>query len=98
MAQKKSKGLLARFLAWMIANRPDLLFAIIRNTKPNLALGRSGPVFVTRFPDVQEALSRPDVLNVTYGPMIDPSVGPFMLGRDCTEINQRDKGIMRAYM
>jgi hypothetical protein len=82
----------------MIANHPDLLFAIIRNTIPNLALGRTGPVFVTRFPDVQEALSRPDVFNVTYAPMINPSVGPFMLGRDCTEINQRDKGIMRAFM
>jgi cytochrome P450 len=82
----------------MIANHPDLLFAIIRNTIPNLALGRTGPVFVTRFPDVQEALSRPDVFNVTYAPMIDPSLGPFMMGRDCTEINQRDKGIMRAFM
>ncbi|MEY9900773.1 cytochrome P450 [Bradyrhizobium sp. USDA 329] len=57
-----------------------------------------GPVFITRFPDVQEALSRPDIFNVTYAPMMDPSVGPFMLGRDCTEINQRDKGIMRAFM
>jgi cytochrome P450 len=98
MAQKKSQGAVAKFLAWMIANHPDFLFAVIRNTKPNLALGRSGPVFVTRFPDVQEALSRPEVFNVTYAPMMDPSVGPFMLGRDCTEINQRDKGIMRAYM
>jgi cytochrome P450 len=98
MAQKKPQGLAARFLAWMIANHPDLLFAIIRNTRPNLALGRTGPVFVTRFPDVQEALSRPDVFNVAYAPMMDPSVGPYMLGRDCTEINQRDKGLMRAYM
>ncbi|MBP1291749.1 cytochrome P450 [Bradyrhizobium elkanii] len=55
-------------------------------------------MFITRFPDVQEALSRPDIFNVTYAPMMDPSVGPFMLGRDCTEINQRDKGIMRAFM
>ena len=55
-------------------------------------------MFVTRFPDVQEALSRPDIFNVTYAPMMDPSVGPYMLGRDCTEINQRDKGIMRAFM
>jgi cytochrome P450 len=98
MAQGNSKGLVAKFLAWMIANRPDLLFAIIRNTRPNLVLGSTGPVFITRFPDVQEALSRPDIFNVTYAPMMDPSVGPYMLGRDCTEINQRDKGIMRAYM
>ncbi|MBN9088230.1 MAG: cytochrome P450 [Reyranella sp.] len=98
MAQGNSKGLVARLLGWMIANHPDLLFAIIRNTRPNLVLGATGPVFITRFPDVLEALSRPEIFNVTYAPMIDPSVGPYMLGRDCTEINQRDKGIMRAYM
>lgn len=98
MASEQKKGIVARFLAWMIANHPDLLFAVIRNTRPNLALGSAGPVFITRFPDVQEVLSRPDVFQVTYAPMIDPSVGPFMLGRDCTEINQRDKGIMRAFM
>lgn len=98
MAEQKSQGLAARFLAWMIQNKPDTLFAIIRNTRPNLALGKSGPAFITRFNDVQEALSRPDIFNVTYAPMMDPSVGPYMLGRDCTEINQRDKGIMRAYM
>lgn len=98
MASEQKKGIVARFLAWMIANHPDLLFAVIRNTRPNLALGSAGPVFITRFPDVQEVLSRPDVFQVTYAPMIDPSVGPFMLGRDCTEINQRDKGVMRAFM
>jgi len=57
-----------------------------------------GPVFITRFPDVQEALSRPDIFNVTYAPMMDPSVGPFMLGRDCTEINQRDEGTCAPFM
>jgi cytochrome P450 len=97
MAEQK-KGLAAKFLKWMIAEHPDALFALIRRVRPNLALGAAGPVFVTRFPDVQEALSRPDIFNVTYGPMMDPSVGPYMLGRDCTEINQRDKGIMRAFM
>ena len=97
MAEQK-QGLAAKFLKWMIAKHPDLLFAVIRHTKPNLALGAAGPVFITRFPDVQEALSRPDIFNVTYAPMMDPSVGPYMLGRDCTEINQRDKGVMRAFM
>jgi cytochrome P450 len=97
MAEQK-QGLAAKFLKWMIAKHPDALFALIRRVRPNLALGAAGPVFVTRFPDVQEALSRPDIFNVTYAPMMDPSVGPYMLGRDCTEINQRDKGIMRAFM
>ncbi|WLB45705.1 hypothetical protein QIH93_35360 [Bradyrhizobium ottawaense] len=97
MAEQK-QGPAAKFLKWMIAKHPDALFAFIRRVRPNLALGAAGPVFITRFPDVQEALSRPDIFNVTYAPMMDPSVGPFMLGRDCTEINQRDKGIMRAFM
>jgi len=93
---QEEKGVVARFLAWMIKNKPDLLFAIIRNTRPNLVTPGKGPVFVTRFRDVQEALERPEIFNVTYAPMIDPSVGPFMLSRDATTINQRDKGIMRA--
>lgn len=92
------KGLVARFLGYMIENKPDLLFGIIRNTRPNLVMPNNGPVFITRFNDVQEVLNLPDIFNVTYGPMIDPSVGPFMLGRDCTTINQRDKGIMKSLM
>jgi len=91
----RKKGAAARLLAYMLQNKPDLLFKIIRNTIPNLAIP-GGPVFITRFRDVQEALSRPDIFNVTYAPMMDPSVGPYMLGRDETTINQRDKGIMRA--
>jgi len=92
------KGLFARFIGYMIENKPDLLFAILRNTRPNLVTPNNGPVFITRFKDVEEALSRPEVFNVTYAPMIDPSVGPFMLGRDGTTINQRDKGIMKSLM
>ena len=95
-AQKKEKGLSARILEYLIRQQPDIFFGFLRNTIPNLALPKNGPVFITRFLDVQEALSRPDVFQVTYAPMMDPSVGPFMLGRDCTTINQRDKGIMRA--
>jgi cytochrome P450 len=96
-ASALKKPLAARFLEWMIENKPDLLFGLIRNTRPNLVVpGAAGPVFVTRFRDVQEALERPDVFNVTYAPMIDPSVGPFMLSRDNTSLNQREKGIMRS--
>lgn len=93
---KKKPGLAARFIGYMIQNEPDLLFKILRTLKPNFASPGGGPVFITRFPDVQEALSRPDVFRVTYAPMMDPSVGPFMLARDDTTINQRDKGIMRS--
>ncbi|WP_028469401.1 cytochrome P450 [Neptunomonas japonica] len=94
----QKKGLVARLLGYMIENKPDLLFGVIRNTRPNLVMPSNGPVFITRFNDVQEALNLPDIFNVTYGPMIDPCVGPFMLGRDCTTINQRDKGIMKSLM
>ena len=97
--EKSEKGLVARFLRYMIENKPDLLFNVIRNVRPNLSLpGEDGPVFVTRFPDVREALERPEIFNVVYAPMMDPSVGPFMLGRDNSKINQRDKGIMRSLM
>lgn len=82
----------------MIENKPDLLFKILRNTRPNFVSPNNSPVFITRFNDVEEALSRPEVFNITYAPMIDPSVGTFMLGRDGTTINQRDKGIMKALM
>lgn len=87
-ASAPKKPLAARFLEWMIENKPDLLFGLIHNTRPNLVVpGAAGPVFVTRFRDVQEALERPDIFNVTYAPMIDPSVGPFMLSRDNTSLN-----------
>ncbi len=91
------KGAVARALRWMIDNKPDLLFAVIRNIRPNLVLpGKDGPAFITRFHDVREALERPEIFNVPYAPMMDPSVGEFMLGHDDTVYNQRDKGIMRS--
>ena len=98
MAEQKQQTLAQRFVAYMLENKPDLFFKILRNTVPVLVSPNNGPVFVTRFNDVQEALSRPDIFRVTYAPMMDPSVGPFMLGRDCTTINERDKGIMRSLL
>ena len=90
---------LADYFARLFKKKPDLIFRIIRNIKPNLSLpGKGGFVIVARFHDVREALERPEIFNVVYAPMMDPSVGPFMLGRDNTTINQRDKGIMRALM
>ena len=78
----------------------DLVFMIMRNTIPIFRMKKDGRamVFVTRFKDVQEVLSRPMVFTVTYGPKTDRAVGPYMLGRDGTTVNQRDKGIMRAFM
>lgn len=84
--------------AKLLDRRPDLMLGIIRNTVPNLVMPGRRPAIVTRFHDVQEVLQRPDVFTVTYAPMIDPSVGPFMLSRDVTEINRRDKGVMTSIM
>lgn len=96
--QSDNRGLIARFVRYMLLKKIDLFFLILRNTIPNLVLPKNGPVFITRFNDVQEALNRPEVFNVTYAPMMDPSVGPFMLARDGTQINDRDKGIMRSVL
>ena len=72
------------------------LFAELRRDRPILAL----PSFtvVTRWADVADALSRPSIFRVSYGPHMDPSVGPYMLGRDDAEPNWRDKSVMRALM
>lgn len=56
--------------------------------------------FVTQFKDVQEILSREEIFSVRpYQPKMDPVVGgPFMLSRDNTEVNWREKGIMQAML
>src|SRR6266496_5171576 len=72
------------------------LFAELREKRPVLDL----PLFlvVSRWTDVMDALSRPSDFQVTYGPHMDPSVGPFMLGRDDSELNWHDKSLMRTLM
>jgi cytochrome P450 len=99
MAEQKKKGLVARLLNYFIRQKPEPFFATLRCLKPVLKLPGNGPVFVTRFRDVQEVLSRHEIFTVrTYAPMMDTSVGPFMLARDGTTINQRDKCILRAVL
>jgi cytochrome P450 len=72
------------------------LFAELRTQRPILQL----PSFcvLSRWTDVVDALSRNETFRVPYAPHIDPSVGPFMLGRDGTAENWRDKSVMRALM
>jgi cytochrome P450 len=72
------------------------LFAELRADRPVLPL----PIFtvVSRWTDVVDVLSRNETFRVTYAPMMDPSVGPYMLGRDGAEENWRDKSVMRALM
>lgn len=90
--------------SWAVSffkNNMDLIFRILRNTIPILKIKKDGKeiVLVTRFKDVQEVLTRPLIFNVTYDEMTQATVGgPYMLGKDGEVVNQRDKGIMRAFM
>jgi len=72
------------------------LFAELRETRPVLDL----PVMtvVTRWADVVDLLSRNETFRVTYAPHMDPSVGPFMLGRDGAVQNWQDKSAMRTLL
>jgi cytochrome P450 len=73
------------------------LFAELRRDRPVFA----SPAFVmvTRHADVIDVLAQPDVYSVRgYGVKMDPSVGPFMLGRDRTQINWHDKAVMRSVL
>jgi hypothetical protein len=60
-----------RSIASAITNHPDLLFAIIRNTQPNLALARTGPVFVSGFPTCRKpsVAARADQADVRFNPI-----------------------------
>lgn len=72
-------------------------FKELRENRPILR----APTFtlLTRFADVTEVLSREKVFTVRpYQPHMDPVVGPFMLARDATPINWREKGIMQAVL
>ncbi|MGW0803405.1 cytochrome P450 [Nonomuraea sp. NPDC002799] len=74
------------------------LFAELRERRPIFVT----PVFtvVTRFADVTEVLSREEVFSVrAFGPRLDAALGgPFMLGRDATPMNWREKGLMQVML
>lgn len=75
----------------------DTMFAELRAHRPIFVMPAA--TLVTRFVDVQEVLTRPKIFSVRlYQPKMDPSVGPFMLARDGTTINRRDKSIMTAML
>jgi len=59
------------------------------------------PIFtmVTRATDVLDVLSQPRLYSVRPNSVsMDPSVGPFMLARDQTEVNWHEKGLMQAVL
>jgi cytochrome P450 len=73
-------------------------FKELRENRPIFITPRF--ILVTLFHDVQEVLSRENVFSVRlYAPKMDPVVGgPFMLARDNTEINWREKSIMQTML
>lgn len=80
-----------------IGTRAGELFAELRAERPVLVT--PGPVLLTRYADVQEVLSRHKVFTVRHlAERIDDVVGPFMLGRDASVYNERDRGIMQAVL
>jgi|ERR1022692_2413550 cytochrome P450 len=84
------------FLKYVLTDA-DTMFAELRAHRPIFVMPAA--TLVTRFVDVQEILTRPKVFSVRlYQPKMDPSVGPFMLARDGTTINRRDKSIMTAML
>ena len=72
------------------------LFAELRASRPVLTL--PGMTVLARWADVVDMLSRNGTFQVPYRPHMDPSVGPFMMGRDDTELNWRDKSVMRTLL
>ena len=73
-------------------------FQELREHRPVLVT----PAFtlVSRFSDVVEVLSHETVFTARlYARSMDPALdGPFMLSRDATPVNWREKGIMRAVL
>ncbi|HYD70959.1 cytochrome P450 [Azospirillum sp.] len=89
----------AKLLFYWVQTNPQALFAELRANRPILVTPPPGPVLLTLFADVQEVLSRNATFTVRpYAPKMDPAVGPYMLARDDTVYNQRDKSVMRALL
>jgi cytochrome P450 len=82
---------------WFRANWREF-FKELRESSPILAT--PNVTFVTRYRDVVEVLSRPEIFSVRlYSKKMDPVVdGPFMLARDKSPTNWTEKSVMRAML
>ncbi|GAA4103503.1 cytochrome P450 [Nonomuraea soli] len=82
---------------WM-RTRWRAFFAELREHRPVFVT----PAFtvVTTFADVREVLSLERVFSVrAFGPRLEAALGgPFMLSRDATPVNWREKGLMQAML
>ena len=95
LAPDDAQARVGHFFHW-VQTDPRALFSELRQRRPVLDM----PLFVvvSRWADVIELLSRPGTFNVNNVRSMDPSVGPFMLARDLTELNWHDKSIMRSIL
>ena len=87
-------SILDRVKTWAAKNIA-VVFGILRCIKPNLLLKDFG--LVTRFDDVQEVLSRPDVFGITYAEKMSviTNGSNFFLGMNDTPTYTRDVSNMR---
>jgi hypothetical protein len=89
------------FYQWLGTSWRDL-FSELRLRRPILKVPELAGIpslsVVTRWSDVVDTLSRAWTFQVPYCPKMNPSVGPFMLGRDESELNWRDKSVMRTLL
>ncbi|MBE7201438.1 MAG: cytochrome P450 [Parafilimonas terrae] len=76
-----------------IRRAPSPFFAQLRARHPVLDCG--AVILVARRAEVAEILSLPGVFSVA---LYRPKMGPFMLALDNTEVNYRDKAVMRAVL
>ena len=86
--------LVNRLKSW-VSNNPDVTFFLLRTVKP-ISIS-NGTILVTRFDDVREILSRPNVFGVTYAEKMKVITdgSNFFLGMNNTEIYARDVSNMR---
>jgi cytochrome P450 len=81
---------------WLKSNWRGM-FQELRATRPVFAT----PAFtlVSRWGDAIQVLAQHQLFSVRgYAAAMDPSVGPFMLGRDETPINWHEKSVMRSLL
>ncbi len=90
-------GLFDRIKKWA-TNNTRLVFALLRMFKPILVLKEFA--IITRFDDVQEVLSRPDIFDVTYEEKmrVVTNGSNFFLGMSDTPTYVRDVSNMRIVM
>lgn len=91
-----AQAALGVFIRWLRSDWRGM-YAELRADRPILPM--SPFTLVTRATDVLDILSQPSLYSVRANRLpMDPSVGPFMLARDETELNWEEKGVMQSVL